>query len=254
LWLFTQKEITLNKMDDDVISKVSTELKKKIDPSYELQRYFKKPIKYLGVRSPDIRKIVKNTCPTLPKQNFLDLCADLLKLEEYEYSIVAFQWAYLRKEDFDKSDFSIFEKWLHEYVTNWGLCDSYVPYLLNYFLVRYPSLMKNVKKWTLSENSLVRRASAVVFLRDSGGVKPTLQELKDILWVAISLQEDEDDLVQKGCGWLLKNASMEHQQEVFEFVMQNKHKMKKTVLRYAIEKMPQELKKKAMEKRNTNKQ
>jgi len=236
----------MGKMTNEIISQVAAELKEKIDPSYDLQRYFKKPIKYLGVRSPDIRKIVKNTYPKLPKQNFLDLCTELLILEEYEYSLVAFQWAYLGKEDFGKNDFSIFEEWLHKYVTNWGLCDSYVPYLLNDFLVKYPSLMQNIQKWTQSENSLVRRASAVIFLRDSGGVKPTLQELKDIFLIASALLEDEDDLVQKGCGWLLKNASMEHQQEIFDFVMQNKHKMKRTVLRYAIEKMPLELRKKAI--------
>lgn len=39
-----------------------------------------------------------------------------------------------------------------------------------------------------------------------------------------------------------------HQTEVFEYVMKNKHKMPRTALRYAIELMPKQLKKKAMEK------
>jgi len=52
--------------------------------------------------------------------------------------------------------------------------------------------------------------------------------------------------VQKGYGWMLKAASEAHQQEVFNFVMRNKTRMPRTALRYAIEKMPPELRSQAM--------
>ena len=214
-----------------------------------MQRFFKKPIAALGVRTPDIRKIMKKTNPEgLSKQELIRVCEELLEMKKYEYAVVAFGWVYLARFKFNKKDFSIFERWLHKHVTNWGLCDTLSPYLLNDFLVRYPELMQNVRRWTRSKNNMVRRASAVVFLRDSGGVKPTLNDLKDVFWVASALLGDEDDLVQKGCGWLLKNTSIKHQKEVFEFVMQHKHRIKRTALRYAIERMPQELKVKALSK------
>jgi len=47
---------------------------------------------------------------------------------------------------------------------------------------------------------------------------------------------------------MLKAASQAHQPEVFEFVMKNKAVMPRTALRYAIEKMPADLRKMAMEK------
>jgi len=53
-------------------------------------------------------------------------------------------------------------------------------------------------------------------------------------------------LVQKGYGWLLKVASQAHQKEVFDWVMKNKKEMPRTALRYAIEKMPQDLRRNAM--------
>jgi len=59
---------------------------------------------------------------------------------------------------------------------------------------------------------------------------------------------DGDDLVQKGYGWMLKAASEAHQEEVYDYVMKNKAKMPRTALRYSIEKMPDALRKKAMEK------
>lgn len=47
---------------------------------------------------------------------------------------------------------------------------------------------------------------------------------------------------------MLKAASQSHEKEVFEYVMKNKSVMPRTALRYAIEKMPKELKSKAMKK------
>ena len=62
------------------------------------------------------------------------------------------------------------------------------------------------------------------------------------------LLNDADDMVQKGYGWLLKEASRKHQKEVFNYVLTNRTAMPRTALRYAIELMPKELKAEAMKK------
>ena len=65
--------------------------------------------------------------------------------------------------------------------------------------------------------------------------------------IADLLLMDEDDMVQKGYGWMLKVASQRYQKEVFECIIKHKdHHMPRTALRYAIEKMPADMKKKAM--------
>jgi len=53
-------------------------------------------------------------------------------------------------------------------------------------------------------------------------------------------------MVQKGYGWLLKAASQAHQQVIFNYVVAKKAVMPRTALRYAIEKMPVELRAQAM--------
>lgn len=72
--------------------------------------------------------------------------------------------------------------------------------------------------------------------------------LPDIFEIADLLLTDPDDLVQKGYGWMLKATSEAHQQEVFDYVVRKKAVMPRTALRYAIEKMPKELKTEAMKK------
>ena len=66
--------------------------------------------------------------------------------------------------------------------------------------------------------------------------------------IASILLLDEDDLVQKGYGWMLKAASESHRQEIFEFMMGRKDIMPRTALRYGIEKMPPEMRKKVMDR------
>lgn len=99
-----------------------------------------------------------------------------------------------------------------------------------------------IKKWAQSENRWMRRTAAVTLIIPAKEGK----FLKDILEIADILLLDQDDLVQKGYGWMLKAASQAHQQEVFDYVLSKKAVMPRTALRYAIEKMPRELKAKAM--------
>ncbi len=108
----------------------------------------------------------------------------------------------------------------------------------------YPEQLANLVKWTQSENRWLRRGAAVTLIIPARHGK----FLEYVFRIADALLEDKDDLVQKGYGWMLKAASEAHQQEVFEYVMKNKSNMPRTALRYAIEKMPVELKKLAMEK------
>ncbi len=72
--------------------------------------------------------------------------------------------------------------------------------------------------------------------------------LKEVFEISDILLEDRDDMVQKGYGWMLKEASKKHQPEVFDYVMSKKARMPRTALRYAIEKMPAEMRRRAMER------
>ena len=112
------------------------------------------------------------------------------------------------------------------------------------FIDMYPQYIDSLKDWTASENRWYRRAAAVTLILAARRG----DFLDDVLEISDKLLTDEDDLVQKGYGWMLKEASREHQQEIFDYVVRNKKVMPRTALRYAIEKMPKDLRVKAMEK------
>ncbi|HSV49010.1 MAG TPA: DNA alkylation repair protein, partial [Candidatus Acidoferrales bacterium] len=101
-----------------------------------------------------------------------------------------------------------------------------------------------VKSWAKSQNRWMKRASAVSFIIPAkhGDFLLDAFEICDVLLM------DGDDMVQKGYGWLLKEASRKHQKEVYDYVVKHRKAMPRTALRYAIELMPKELKAEAMKK------
>lgn len=235
-------------MSKNVLVKIRKELKANIDQKYKEGsiRYFKEKIKVYGVRTPVLRKIAnqyfESSIKGKNKKEIFNLCEEFLKSGYNEEATIAFAWAYQLKNEYQKSDFVVFERWLNKYVDNWGKCDDFCTHTFGELIFQYPELIVKVKKWVSSKNRWVRRGSAVIF------ILPIYKRnyLKDIFWIADKLLMDQDDLVQKGYGWMLKKASNIYQKEVFDFVVKRKDKMPRTALRYAIEKMPQSMRKKAM--------
>ncbi len=236
-----------------IIAKIRKDLKFQVDLEYKKGciNFFKEPIKIYGVRSDGLKEIDKKYWPEvkeMTKKDFFLFVEELLKSNYNEESGLAFKWLFRRKSEFLKSDFKIFEKWLERYVNNWGKCDDFCTHAFGELLSQYPEFVPVVKKWTKSKNRWVRRASAVIFIKSNNTYHTGKGSLKDIFYIADALLLDSDDLVQKGYGWMLKAASFGHQKQVFDYVMKNKDKMPRIALRYAIEKMPDGMRKEAMVK------
>ncbi len=211
------------------------------------QRFFKEKVKIYGIKTALVTKIAKKYSKeimVLPKQEVFVVCDQLWQSGFMEESFVACHFSHLICKNYQPADFKIFEKWVNNYISNWASCDTLCNHSIGTFVEMYPEFLTNLKKWAKSESRWARRASAVTLIIPARHGR----FLKDIFEIADVLLEDSDDLVQKGYGWMLKVASEAHQTEVFEYVMKNKNDMPRTALRYAIEKMPKELKAKAMAK------
>jgi 3-methyladenine DNA glycosylase AlkD len=237
-------------MDEEkIVSGVMKELKSKVDPKYKVgaKNFFKEEITLYGVRFADIDKVSADFFEEIKDLDFYDvlkLCEKLLNTGYFENVIVAFEWAYKLRKKFKEKDFEIFEGWLKRYVNNWAFCDNLCNHVIGYFVENFPSKIPRIKSWSSSNNRWLRRASAVSFIIPAKYGR----NLRDVLDVSEKLLIDGDDLVQKGYGWTLKEASRKHQKEVFDFVVRHKDVMPRTALRYAIEKMPEKLRKKAMKR------
>ncbi len=234
---------------DTVIKAIRKELNKNTNlrTKESGKRFFKEEIKLYGVKTAVVGKIGKkyyNQIKTRQKEDIFLLCEVLWQSGFLEESFIACSWSYSLYKEYRPEDFQVFERWVSHYVSNWASCDTLCNHTIGTFIEMYPEYLKELKEWTKSDNRWVRRASAVSLIVPARKGK----FLTDIFEISDLLLLDEEDLVQKGYGWMLKATSQSHQREVFNYVLTNKATMPRTALRYAIEKMPQNLKAEAMKK------
>ena len=233
----------------NIIKDLRKELKQNSDEAVKKsgERFFKEKVKMYGMKTAVGSKIGKEYFKSVKdksKAEIFELCEELWQSGYMEESFIACNWSYYIHKDYEPHDFKVFERWVKNYVSNWASCDTLCNHTVGDFITMYPEYIAELKQWARSDNRWVRRAAAVTLIIPArNGLFP-----EDVFEIADILLLDEDDLVQKGYGWMLKAASQAHQKEVFDYVIKNKSLMPRTALRYAIEKMPKELKSEAMKK------
>ena len=234
---------------NSIIAKIREELQAGADEKTKssFQRFFKEEVKGYGVKTGTVRKIAEkywSDVKLFSKEEIFVLCEELFRSDYVEEAFVAAVWLPKLVEQFEPSDLAVFKVWIEKYINNWAKCDSFCNHTVCGLVEKHPESVSEVKSWAKSENRWLKRAAAVSLIipAKKGGF------LREVFEVSDMLLSDEDDMVQKGYGWLLKEASRKHQKEVFNYVLKNRKTMPRTALRYAIELMPKELKAEAMKR------
>jgi 3-methyladenine DNA glycosylase AlkD len=198
------------------------------------------------IKVKDLRKLTADIFKNLEDksiENVLFICEELLKLNDYAMKVVAYDFAYRVRKQYNENTFAIFENWLLKYVRDWNDCDDFCTHAFSELLLKDKTLTNKIVKWTKSHEFAVRRAAAVITI-------PLIRKnrYKDInpLGIANLLLNDEHDLVQKGCGWMLKVYGEKEPAIVFEYLKKNRQIMKRVTFRYALEKLPAKMKKELM--------
>lgn len=232
-----------------IVENIRKELKKNSDSKLKesSKRFFKEEIKVYGIKTSKVTEISKKyylEIKELKKENIFEICEELLKSDYCEEAFIVSYWLPKEIKKFEKKDIKLFKQWIEKYINNWAKCDSFCNHTIGDMITKYPELAEEVKSWSKSKNNWMKRASAVSF------IVPARKGnyLKEAFEISNTLLLDKEDLVQKGYGWLLKEASRKHQKDVLNYIIKNKKVMPRTALRYAIELMPEELRKKAMSK------
>ena len=234
---------------DPVIAQIREELEGMADPAIResSKRYFKEDIRCYGTKTAPVIKMAKKYWKDVkdrPKAEIFALCEELYQSGYMEESFIVSEWAYSLSKRYERGDLVVFRRWIDTYISNWASCDGFCNHTMGDFIEKFPDTIDELKRWTQSENRWMRRASAVSLIVPAKHGK----FLEESMAIADLLLTDTDDMVQKGYGWLLKEASRKHTDEIFQYVTRNKRQMPRTALRYAIELMNAELKAEAMKR------
>lgn len=216
-----------------------------VEKAESSRRYFPMGINCIGATASDIKLIISN----FQAKNAEITAKEMLTLTEYilrnaEFSeevLIAFGLINkFVKSNYDDGLLLRFEFWLENYATNWSHVDDVCIKTIYKFLIARPHLIERTNHWAYSRVSWCRRASNVVwvkFVKRKMG-KSIYYLNKELIFRNCDLLiNDEDELVQKSIGWLLKATSMHHQDDVVKYIENNFGRMTRPTIRYAIEKM-----------------
>lgn len=196
---------------------------------------------FIGIKVPVQRNIAK-------KYSELSL-ADLQKLLDskiHEHRLVALiilmnKYKKAKKNLLEKR--RIFEFYLKNTsrINNWDLVDLSAPTIIGDFLQREGTTL--LREFAKSENIWERRIaviSTMAFIKK--------RNLGEALAISEILLHDEHNLIHKAVGWTLREVGKKNK-NVLEIFLSSRYKeMPRTMLRYAIEKFPEEERKKWMQK------
>jgi 3-methyladenine DNA glycosylase AlkD len=134
-------------------------------------------------------------------------------------------------EEHKKELFDLYIK-CHDCINTWDLVDRSSIYVVGRYLFNKP---RDVLYKLAKSDKMAERRTAIIstlyFIKNG--------DTSDTFKIAKMLLEDEDALINKAVGWALRAAGGE---ELLEFLNENAGKMPRITLRYAIEKLPKELK------------
>ena len=189
----------------------------------------------LGLTVPVMRKIAKKYL-SLP----LTEVTKLLKSKIHEERFVALEMMVMKYEKGTMGEKKLVaDAYVNNLATvnNWDLVDTSAPYILGDNLLHTPR--KILYTLARSDNLWERRVAIVAtytFIKAG--------DFTDTLTIAQLLLSDSHDLIHKATGWMLREVGNKSQPALKAFLQKHYKAMPRTMLRYAIEKFPPDVRKK----------
>ncbi len=190
--------------------------------------------RFYGVVVPECRRIAK-AGRSLPESDLEDLLSSPLH-EERTVALLVMVERFERGSERDRSRvYRLYRRNLGR-VNNWDLVDGSAPAIVGgYFEERDRAPLY---RWARSRKLWERRIAMLATYRyiKNG-------DFKDALAIARILRDDEEDLIRKAVGWMLREIGNRDRESEERFLRAHHRKMPRTMLRYAIEKFEPPLRK-----------
>ena len=202
-----------------------------------VQWFFKEQIKSHGWYTADLRRLAGRYRRSIQKEfglDFLVRVADrLFSGRVLEERVVAVLLLENLTKDLNDSHFALFESWLDR-IRSWADHDALVHYLIGPMIASEPARVKKAFQWARSPHRWHRRAACVALIQGTRQRK-FFSEIKKL---SNQLLEDQDDMVQKGLGWLLRESAKADPKRAIHFLLKIRRHAPRLVLRTACETLP----------------
>jgi len=187
---------------------------------------------FLGVAVPPQRLLVRQY-RSLPLREAAKLLRSKIH-EERAIALLILVWQYPRASAAGQK--AIFDLYLGNtrYINNWDLVDCSAEHIVGPRLARGSrGLLDKLARSKLLWERRMAMLATFHYIRQG--------DFRDTLRIATILLHDEEDLIHKAVGWMLREAGNRNRAAEETFLEKHAAKMPRTMLRYAIEKFPEPL-------------
>jgi 3-methyladenine DNA glycosylase AlkD len=205
--------------------------------SEEVQRFFKEEIQSRGWYTAELRRFAVRFRRGIARERGMDFVVQVADklfsgriLEEKALVVFLLE---KQTKNFGDNEFQLFASWLDR-VTSWADHDALAHYLLAPMVAADPARCREVFLWAKSSNRWRRRAACVALIR---GARER-RFFEQIVRLANQLLDDEDDMVQKGLGWLLRETAKADPKRTVPYLTEIRKNAPRLVLRTACETLP----------------
>lgn len=185
--------------------------------------------KFLGIRVPKLRALVREF-GTLDHASVVALLKSPWH-EERLLAVLLLVRQYERGTDADRK--AIYALYLRsrQYINNWDIVDSSAPQIVGRHLdgKGRATLVRLAKARLLWSRRVAMLATLYTIRRN---------EFSDTIAIAALLLKDDHDLIHKATGWMLREVGQRDLVTLTTFLDRHAATMPRTMLRYAIEKLP----------------
>jgi 3-methyladenine DNA glycosylase AlkD len=212
-----------------------------------VQWFFKEEVKSHGWYTAKLRSVAvrfrRRIRPEFGLGFLLQVADELFAGRVLEEKIFAVFVLEKLSEEFGDAEFRLFESWLPR-ISSWADHDALVHYLIAPMVAAKRTRTANVFRWAKSRNRWHRRAACVALIQGTRQ-KMFFPEIKRLSNLLLS---DEDDKVQKGLGWLLRETAKADARRTMPYLMSIRERAPRLVLRTACETLPVSVRKKILAK------
>ena len=190
--------------------------------------------KFLGIRVPALRRLVKKY-----KEVSIDETFQLLKSQFHEerlLSLLILVDIFKKAKKEDKK--FVYTRYVNNtrYINNWDLVDCSAEHIVGAYL------------WRVDKRPIYNFASSKSLWERRISIMSTFHYIKhnefiETLKISKVLLYDEEDLIHKAVGWMLREIGKRNIEVEEEFLKKYYNEMPRTMLRYAIERFPEEKRK-----------
>ena len=190
--------------------------------------------KFLGVTVPNIREVAKefhNVSIEVIEEMIhspwheMRMCALLILVNNSKKEVT--------KETFD------FYLSQSKHINNWDLVDLSAPQIVGqYLLDKNRDILYRLSESDLLWDNRIAIVSTLTFIRNN--------DLNDTYKLSLKMMKHKHDLMHKSIGWMLREAGKRNEKRLYDFVLEHKSIMPRTMLRYSIEKFTPDIRKELM--------